>query len=386
MKQIFPKEVIENSYEVHHAMHSSKSNTIYLLITSSLLIAICSLFFIEVTIYNTSRGIIKPQKEHMIIQSVQSGKVIYQNLKNNTEVSKGDTLLIISNKALQEKTKNTQENLTELKLFIRDLRTLLAMSEGNLQTSKYAQERLYYKEKSRELEIKYNKAKADFERDRKLYEKNVIAKMEMDNCTLQYQVAKSNKDQYHKQQKIAWQNQLTDYEKQERELISTLSQFSENRELSVLTAPEDGTLLDVAGISEGSFINAGIHLATLSPKAALLVECYLSPADIGLIKNGNKANFQIDAFNYNQWGVATGKIVSVANDVQIENNMPVFKVRCELDQKALSLKNGFIGNFKKGMTLTARFELTDRSLFQLLYDKVDDWVNPNQRTIQLASN
>jgi HlyD family secretion protein len=28
------------------------------------------------------------------------------------------------------------------------------------------------------------------------------------------------------------------------------------------------------------------------------------------------------------------------------------------------------------MSLTARFNVTERTLFQLLYDKVDDWLNP----------
>ncbi len=31
---------------------------------------------------------------------------------------------------------------------------------------------------------------------------------------------------------------------------------------------------------------------------------------------------------------------------------------------------------KRDETFTARFTVTERSLYQLLYDKVDDWVNP----------
>lgn len=387
MKQIFPKEVIENSYEVHHATHSKKSSIIYMIITGSLLVAIVSLFFINVTIYNTSRGIIKPKKEHLSLQSLQSGKVLYHNLQNNIQVTKGDTLLVISNRALQDKLKSTEENLAEIRTFIQDLKILLSHQKGKVTTTKYVQEQLYYKEKKGELNFRSNKEKVDYERNKKLYNKGVIAKIDLTNSQLKYRVAKSNKDQFYKQQKVSWQRQLTDYEKQERELVSICSQFSENSELSVLKAPEDGTLLNVAGVSNGSFINSGMHLATLSPKGELLVECYLSPSDIGLLKNGNNANFQIDAFNYNQWGVATGKIVSIAHDVQIQNNVPIFKVQCALEQKSLSLKNGFKGNLKKGMTLTARFELTQRSLFDLLYDKVDDWVNPSiLQKEQLAIN
>lgn len=63
--------------------------------------------------------------------------------------------------------------------------------------------------------------------------------------------------------------------------------------------------------------------------------------------------------------------------------MPVFKVQCSLDQQYLQLKNGFKGYFKKGMTANVRFKLIKRSLFDLLYDKMDDWLNPST---QLSKN
>lgn len=377
MKQIFPKEIIDDSYEVHHATHSKKSAIIYTTIVLALLGAICSLPFIYVTIYNSSRGIIKPQKERMLLKSLQSGKVVFQNLENNARVQKGDTLLIISRQALQDKENNIRKETQNIGEFIHDLRVLLGQQGGNLQTSQYMQEQLFYNEKCKELQVRYDKAKSDYLREKALYQKGVIAKVELENKELEYQVTSSNKEQLIQQQQAKWQSQLIGYQKQQRELQTTMSQLKENKDLFVLTAPEDGTLLEVAGISQGSFINAGMQLAVLSPQTTLLVECYLSPADIGLLKDGNRVSFQVDAFNYNQWGLATGRVVSIANDVQMENNVPLFKVQCELEQSTLVLKNGFEGTLKKGMTLTARFELTERSLFDLLYDKVDDWVNPS---------
>ncbi len=376
MKQIFPKEIIENSYEVHHAEHSKRSSVIYLIITLALLIAVALLPFIEVTIYNTSRGIIKSEKERMKLQTIQSGRVVYQNMHNNMQVQKGDTLLVIQNQALQDKEEYTQNELSDLVAFANDLRILLGKRRGRLSTPQYIQEQLFYQEKSREMKVRHDKAKADYERDFKLYKRSVIAKMELENRKLEYQVASSNMGQIEKEQRAKWQSQLVHYEKQIREMRATLSQLTENKDLSVLTAPESGTLLEVLGISKGSFVNSSMQLAVLSPRTDLLVECYLNPSDIGLLKDGNKVNFQVDAFNYNQWGLATGEVASIANDVQLNNGMPVFKVQCSLNQRGLTLKNGFEGRLKKGMTLTARFELTKRTLFELLYDEVDDWLNP----------
>ncbi len=56
----------------------------------------------------------------------------------------------------------------------------------------------------------------------------------------------------------------------------------------------------------------------------------------------------------------------------------MFRVLCSLNQEFLTLKNGFKGQLKKGMLVNARFELTERSLFDLLYDKMDDWLNPSR--------
>ena len=51
-----------------------------------------------------------------------------------------------------------------------------------------------------------------------------------------------------------------------------------------------------------------------------------------------------------------------------------------MEQKKKKKKNGQIGKLKKGMTASAHFMVTRRSLFDLLYQKIDDWANPRQYT------
>lgn len=153
----------------------------------------------------------------------------------------------------------------------------------------------------------------------------------------------------------------------------------------MIKAPISGTLLNTKAIEKGNFIQSGIQLAEISPLSDLIAECYISPADIGLLKKESKVNFQVSAFNYNQWGLANGQIKEIGNDVLTVNNTPVFRVLCSLDQKFLQLKNGFKKHLKKGMLVNARFELTERTLFDLLYDKMDDWLNPSSQ-IAIAKN
>lgn len=107
-----------------------------------------------------------------------------------------------------------------------------------------------------------------------------------------------------------------------------------------------------------------------------MVECYVSPSDIGYLEEGNEVSYQIDAYNYNQWGLAKGRITDISNQPYQKDGSVYFLVKCELSEKSLKLKSGYEGKLKNGLTLTSRFHITRRSLFDLLFDKTDDWLNP----------
>ncbi|MBN1925154.1 MAG: HlyD family efflux transporter periplasmic adaptor subunit [Prolixibacteraceae bacterium] len=179
-------------------------------------------------------------------------------------------------------------------------------------------------------------------------------------------------DQYHKQ----WNASLAQYQTENNDMKATIARMEKQRDQYFIVAPVDGTVIQYSGIKEGNFIVPNQLLAEISPDAGLLVECYVSPSDIGFFKKGMKVNYQLDAFNYNQWGMSYGSINEISGDIVTVNEQAVFKVRCSLDKKYLQLKNGYRGELKKGMTLTGRFSLTERTLWQLLFDKVDNWLNP----------
>ena len=384
-KQIFPKEIIENTVDVHQFKHTNKSKIIYCFILFALIVALISLPFISVTIYNTSQGLIRPDKERILLQSSHSGKVIFHQLKNNGQINKGDTLMMINNLAITQKINTTRSLFIETKKFIEDIKLLSNQKRiaNKLNSLKYKQEYNFYQQKLSELNTRFQKIKEDYNRSQKLFEKGVIAKVALNNSKLEYDLSLNAINQYKKQQHSSWQAALVNHQNQLKELENNQVELEETNNLSIVKAPVSGTLLNVKGIEKGSFISIGIQLAEISPKSDLIVECYIDPIDIGLLKKEKKVNFQVSAFNYNQWGLASGKITAIGNDVQMINNTPMFKVLCSLDQNFLQLKNGFKGQLKKGMLVNARFEIIERSLFDLLYDKMDDWVNPST---QIAKN
>lgn len=117
-------------------------------------------------------------------------------------------------------------------------------------------------------------------------------------------------------------------------------------------------------------------MAEISPNDSLLVECQVNPKDIGLIQLGQQVRLQMEAFNYNQWGFVEAEVIEIDHHPVVQNQEVYFRVKCKMKQHSLQLKNGYQATIQKGMTLTARFIITRRSLYQLLFDKLDQWLNP----------
>ncbi|MCF6168468.1 HlyD family efflux transporter periplasmic adaptor subunit [Lutibacter sp.] len=384
MKNIFPKEILENTTQVHQFKHSKKSSIIYTTFLIALIGAFISLPFIKVDVYTSSRGLLKPEKERINLSTIYAGKVLKNNIQTNKYVSKGDTLLILDDHTLTNKLQLINFNITETQQFLHDINYLLHNNRirlDSLYSQKYHKEYIQYKDKLQELQTRFKKAKRDYFRNKKLFEKGVIAAVEIENYKFDYDLIINVISQFRKQQLNTWQADLTLKSRQLNELENSSKLQNENKDYYILKAPTNGTLMNVIGIEEGSIINANIPLAEISPDGNLIAECYVSPIDIGLINPNSTVKFQMDAFNYNQWGLATGKIIEIGKDIELNNETPIFKIRCKIDQKYLTLKNNFKGTLKKGMTFNARFKLTERTLFELLYDKIDDWLNPSNQSI-----
>ena len=110
----------------------------------------------------------------------------------------------------------------------------------------------------------------------------------------------------------------------------------------------------------------------------LIVESTVSPINIGLIRKNQKVKFQSDAFNYNQWGLLEGKVIDIDRSITIQGEQAFFRVRSIMNTSEMRLESGCKTTVSKGMTLTTRYTIARRSLYNLLFDKMNDWLNPKQ--------
>lgn len=148
-KQLFPKEIVENTVEVHQFIYSKRSQAIYIALLVLIVGALLSLPFIKVNIYTSVRGIIKPSQERITLRITQTGQVISTLLFPNTLVAKGDTLLQLAHPILDEKKALIKKQMEDHQSFIRDL-SLLTKNPTNqhlsLLTTNYAKQWSLYKQ------------------------------------------------------------------------------------------------------------------------------------------------------------------------------------------------------------------------------------------------
>ena len=365
-----------NNIENLIAKNKTKSISIYFVIVLCIITALALLPIIEIDISSQSRGIIKSYKDNVPLTTIVSGKIVWQNLKNNQSVIKGDTLIKISKETL-ETDKFIQDTLSNTtKSVLSDITNVLKGNYSSLNTANIREDYNKYASKRLELQSKVSQATINYNRNKILFDKDVIAKMEYEKFVFELQFAKQALSSYDKTQKSAWENQRRELTERINTINGSIKKISVDSRNYFVLAPTSGTIENFSGLQSGSFINSSQPIATISPNDNLIIESNVSPNDIGLIRKNQVVKFQIDAFNYNQWGLLEGKVIEIDRNITINEQQSFFKVKCKLNSKTLTLKSGYKTQVTKGMTLTTRYIITRRSLFDLLFDKVDDWLNP----------
>lgn len=151
-----------------------------------------------------------------------------------------------------------------------------------------------------------------------MYDKGIIARAEYEKYTFDYTYTKQALSGLEKNQRSLWQNKKREIEEQLKNLNGSLQKIKVEAKNYVITAPLSGTIENSSGIQVSSFLNASQPIATISATDKLIVESSVSPNDIGLIQKNQKVKFQMDAFNYNQWGLLEGRVIDIDRNITVQ--------------------------------------------------------------------
>ena len=377
---LLPNEFIENSIETYIYKHTTTSQKIYWIVLLAVVATLVALPFVYVDISIQGSGVIRPVAEKTEIKSPVSELVDSVYVREGEKVEKGDIILRFRTNSSDYKIAYQSNRLNDYSEQLHDL-AYLAKGEcpSAFQSPVRRQEYSYYIKRKKELETALDKAEKEYVRNKSLFEKKVIAEEEYDKYYFQYETQKDELASLKENQMSTWQADLNTFRNSHSEMNTSLKQEIKDKDLYYVKSPVSGTLDQFSGVYRGSSIQAGESLAVISPDSTIYFEIYVSPRNIGYLSLNMPVNVQIESFNYNEWGTVKGHVKEISSDFMTDSQgNSYYKVKCGMEKDFLQLKNGRTGKLKKGMSISAHFMITRRSLFDLLYQKMDDWANPTQ--------
>jgi len=378
---LLPSEIIQNGIDAYLGKYAANSRKIYWIVIGFVVLLFCALPFIDVDLSVQDAGIIRPAAEKTEIRSSLTECVDSIYVAEGQRLRQGDTILTFRQTNPDFQIDYQHKRLTDMQEHLSDL-TLLSkgLKPETFHSASRRQEYALFMQREQEQETNVAKAKKDLERNQTLYEKGVIAAEEYETYRYNYDKEQNALASLKNSQLSQWQNDLNSYTNSLEEMKSALNQQLKGRDNYVIVSPVNGTLDQFGGIYAGSMIQTGSLLAVISPDSTLVAEVQVSPRDIGYIGKDMPVTIQISSFNYNEWGTVAGKVTEISSDFMNDasGNNAFYKVKCSMDRNYLLRKNRIRGFLKKGMSVSAHFRITRRSLFELLYQEMDDWANPAQ--------
>ena len=366
--------------QIHFILdHRVRSPVIYLVVLGLTVAAILALPFIVVPVTVQNRGIIRPVTEVAEIRVIPSARVAVVNTFEGQRVKQGDTMLMLESEGLERRIELARLELERICNYIADLQLLVHdATMEDFRTELYRTQHEDFKSRLLEIDLRLERANRQVDRQRPLIEGRLIAEKDYEEELFLRNQLENEKKITKAAQMARWRSELATWSSERDRFLSTMSQLERQRDLYAIRSPVTGTVESFDGIYPDCNLQAGQVVALISPENSLIAEVFVPADHIGMLFMGMPVRIQVDAFEHNRWGVIQGKITAMSNDYHLVDNVPVFKVKCTLDNSFLRLKNGTTGSLRKGMTVNTRFIIAERTILQLLYQKTDIWLNPGR--------
>lgn len=358
-------------------------HVIYLAVIIAIAAALIASRFLYTDIFTRADGVIRPSTERAEIRAVVGGIIDSLLVKEGDIIHEGQTMVKIKDLQYAGRLKALDSEMEEYRRYLHDLRLLT----GKEAQAASLRSKVYSDQLGRHLSIQkekrgvLDKLALELQVDTKLAEEKIISPKEFYDAGHRHRQAIDGYESFLREQQVAWQQDLAKYQLAVSQLESQRKQVLADASLLTIRAATSGVVQGVNDLYTGSYLQAGQLICTVSPENGLVGECYVKSRDVGLLYQGQPVRYQLEAFNYNYFGEMTGKVMSIDKDLSLLNNTPVIKLRCSFDSTVVHLKNGYTGRLRKGLNFQASFFIARRSCWQLLFDKLDDWFNP-QRPVQ----
>jgi HlyD family secretion protein len=271
----------------------------------------------------SATGKIQPEIE-VKIASMVSGEIISLPIKEGQVVKKGDLLVKINPDLYTSGLNRSVANLSGTK-------------SGLVQA-----------------EASFKEAKANYDRNKTLFDKGIISKSDWDKTTASFEVAKATKQSAYFNVQSA---------------SATVNEAKDNLGRTIIFAPADGTV-SVLNVELGERVlgtqqMAGTEILRVANLNNMEVEVDVNENDIVKIKVGDEAKVEVDAYLKKQFKGVVTSISNSASSALTADQVTNFKVKVRiLKESYLDLLEGkplSYSPFRPGMTATVDINTKTRA-------------------------
>ncbi len=168
-----------------------------------------------------------------------------------------------------------------------------------------------------------------------------------------------------------WRNVVANQLNEARKTLQTLQEDASKakrlHELSVIAAPSDAVVLDIANFNPGTVIKSGETMMALVPlDAPLEAAVFVGTDDIGYIRPSDPATIKLDTYPFQKFGYLDGELRTLAEDAQYLDTPGgrrlVYEGRIRIDgmEHMRNLPKDF--RLVPGMTLSADIKVGSRTV------------------------
>ncbi len=276
------------------------------------------MYFGKIDVVVTARGIIIPDGEQKVIQSLEKGVVSQIMVKEGEFVNEGQILTIISP----------------------------AEHEPGLELNNLREEQAKVFE-----QIQATKSRLAIARDKKARLTDVIDI-----------IPKANYDEA-VEQVNSLSHELNALQASYFELTNRKEQLE--KQIQTIKAPISGYINNVKIHTIGGVVTPAQELMSVVPQnAKLAIKAKVMNQDIGFIDKGMDVSIKVDTFNFQKYGILKGEVTIIgANSVDDERLGPVYEVYIKPQNTTLVVE-GKEQSIKAGMTTTNEINIGKRRIIE----------------------
>ncbi|MFP4282010.1 MAG: HlyD family secretion protein [Opitutales bacterium] len=405
--QYHSPEEMRDSIETLFGAHGRGRPVIYWALLVVVLSFIVSLPLVKVDTSVGAPGQVRPDVERLAVYPAASGRIRHLHVRDNQFVREGDLLLEIDATALEARLDRNMFETRDNELALADLGSLLEagswarvleafVASGDslreapasavvelptfprppLRHPAYLRQQAVLISDLEGLQLRLDEALRGLFRMRSLHLKDLISDQKFEQQAFAAQAVLRETELALQRTLSQWQSDRAERQLRASFLQAEGEQLREEAARYRVVAPVDGTAIGFAGLHQGLFLPLDQPIGEISPVGRLQADVYLRPGDVGFVRPDQPVSLQVEAFPYTEWGTIQGHVRSLSEDVVQIGQQLVFRAVVDLETTELSSSGGASVQIRRGMTVQARFILQKRSLFDLLFGKMSESLDP----------